>query len=295
MIRQRVDRVLKQEGHSATDDTEWEFAIDVRWVESTDINTLVVTIIEARKAFTSGQRVERTSPRQSQRGASQIRSHAISLLVAKDAAEANAVVSFRQKWLPALIAFKEIERWVQDRRTDPERPLTLLSFPNPAGIVRRAALAQSGPLRELAQVTRYLSNTYRWTEAEATTFVLTGIWPLIQPISSSLIRSEFAPLSRIQLAIDPAISPRQVEAAYRSLRAQVIGRYRNQTEKHIRLAIFSSEHSGVKLAEQMADWNRQYPKWGYKAISNFGRDTSAAKSRLLAPANIKIKALFGEI
>jgi hypothetical protein len=38
-------------------------------------------------------------------------------------------------------------------------------------------------------------------------------------------------------------------------------------------------------AEQMAAWNKDFPKWRYTHLSNFHRDCRKAQQRLLAPDN----------
>jgi hypothetical protein len=98
-------------------------------------------------------------------------------------------------------------------------------------------------------------------------------------------------LNRIELSIDPTLSPRQVAEVYRWLRAQVFGkrRYRAMSEKHIRLALFTlSRGSDEPLKNAMAAWNRENkkrPRWCYRHESNFGRDRVRANRRAFAALN----------
>ena len=91
--------------------------------------------------------------------------------------------------------------------------------------------------------------------------------------------------SRVELTIDPGLSPKQVAVVYQEARRELVGpRHREQSEKHIVLAQFAAEQKeGEKLAQSMRLWNETYPEWRYKVVTNFGRDIQHARLRLLQP------------
>lgn len=149
------------------------------------------------------------------------------------------------------------------------------------GWVRKIPVTSGGVLDRLKALARSLSRHYGWQKAQATVFALTDRTPLVSVHSAHYAPNfSFPALSRIELVLDPALSPRQVAEFYRKARKEIVsGRYRNLSEKHTLLAAFGASHgNSPKLREK---WNRQYPKWRYESESNFGRDVRAAKQRLL--------------
>jgi hypothetical protein len=61
-------------------------------------------------------------------------------------------------------------------------------------------------------------------------------------------------------------------------------RYRELSPKHLQLAAFcSGRPEGEALSAQLKAWNAAHPKWRYGQVTNFGRDRSRARQRLLAP------------
>jgi hypothetical protein len=121
----------------------------------------------------------------------------------------------------------------------------------------------------------------------ATTFILSGLpLPYFSCAQTLAVYSTglCSALNRIELKIDPTLSPRQVAEIYRQLRSRVFKRrYRAMSEKHIRLALFTlRREQGETLRSAMSAWNKLYPKWRYRQESNFGRDRVTAKRRALA-------------
>lgn len=145
--------------------------------------------------------------------------------------------------------------------------------------------AEGGVLGRLRQLSEALARHYGWDAALATNFVLTGEAPLVPSVEiRRSYPSNFRTLARISLTVDPALSPREVADHYRRVRAEIVGgRHRELTEKHMRLATFAAARTGESLHKRMGAWNRKYPRWKYKAVSNFGRDCNQAIKRLLHP------------
>ena len=151
---------------------------------------------------------------------------------------------------------------------------------------RSVRIKVGGTLHRLGQLSRKLAAGYGWEAPQATNFVLTGHTPLIKTIEGNRREnSAISALARIQLTIDPAMSPADVAKFYRGMRRQYVsGRHREITEKHTRLAMFvSTRPTGDQIRDRMAAWNKAFPQWKYRADTNFDRDCKNALRRLLHP------------
>ena len=87
----------------------------------------------------------------------------------------------------------------------------------------------------------------------------------------------------IELRVNPrAVSPRQLETAYRTLRSEKLGlsRVDSMSEKTAALALHWEQSKGQPMGEGRAEWNRLHPKWKYtESTGNFGRDARAAHAQ----------------
>ena len=71
--------------------------------------------------------------------------------------------------------------------------------------------------------------------------------------------------SRINMEIDPTLTPEEVAEQYKKLRVPLIGtRYRSMSEKHLRLAEFYGGHKpeGTTWTSLMDKWNRSQDRAG---------------------------------
>ena len=150
---------------------------------------------------------------------------------------------------------------------------------------REMPTAEGEVLERLRQLSETLARHYGWDKALATNFVLTGEAPLVPSVEIGWsYPSNFRTLARISITVDPALSPREVADHYRRVRAEIVGgRHRELSEKHMRLATFTTARAGESWRKQMVAWNRKYPDWRYKTETNFGRDCKQAIQRLLHP------------
>lgn len=155
--------------------------------------------------------------------------------------------------------------------------------------VRRVPVAATGPLAELKSVSEHLAEQFGWQEAQASVFVLTGDIPVVYPMRARVRHlSPYTAASRIELSVDPAITPRELANYYRMLRSTLLGRrHRTLSEKHLRLAAFvANRPAGDTWGDTMRAWNVVHagrPKWPYQHASNFQRDAMRAQQRLLYP------------
>jgi len=174
-------------------------------------------------------------------------------------------------------------RWA---KTTPELKQLCWISASDDGKQRKVPVVQDGLLDHLRRISLWLSLKYRWTEAQATTFVLTGRVPEISLVLGRVsVANQMPVCTRIKLEIDPAASPKAVMARYKKIRNKVIpGRFRAQESKHLRLALFFSDpdESGTWL-ERMRRWNEQHPGEQYEEVRLFARDCSTAYKRLIEP------------
>ena len=151
---------------------------------------------------------------------------------------------------------------------------------------RTMPIPPRGKLEALRRTSGFLAIKYGWAEGQATTFMLTGLIPLLNTISHDFKHRYPSGASRIVLSIDPATSPAEVAEYYRMFRRKVItSRQREITEKHLLLAFFvrTTGEEDETWSEGMARWNQEYPQWAYQQVTNFARDANLVIRRLLDP------------
>jgi hypothetical protein len=152
-------------------------------------------------------------------------------------------------------------------------------------------------LVHLHAVVEHLHRLTGWSEAQATVFAVSGEIPLTSQVTVEYaINQEYPALSRVVLAVDPRLSPREVADRFRQVRQELVGpRHRDITEKHLQLALFAilsatkaepTERQGVpvgreRVQERMVRWNAEHPEWAYRDARNFSQDAGLATRRLL--------------
>ena len=170
------------------------------------------------------------------------------------------------------------------------RRYVIYAVPGGGGL-RSVETRVGGVLERLWVLSDDLEQTFHWSPAQATTYVLTGIPPVIETMASYVDRRNAVPaLSRITITADPALSPHEVAEQYRQLRQAFIGaRHRDLSGKHLALAAFLARRpkANLKWAELMAEWNGEHPDWVYTQPTNFGRDCAQATRRLLGRQSIE--------
>ena len=175
--------------------------------------------------------------------------------------------------------------------------IELLSYASPDDQwVRRIPVRHGGTLDRLRVVSESLARRFTWKEAQATTFVLTGISPLLSSLRGGIRMALSQPISsRITMEIDPTLTPGEVAEQYKKLRASLIGtRYRSMSEKHLRLAEFYGGHKpeGTTWAALMDKWNHSQARaWEYDRFEVFARDCKQAWRRLMGRDLLKFPDL----
>ncbi len=150
--------------------------------------------------------------------------------------------------------------------------------------LRMWTVTLAGTLDRLRVLSDRLANWYGWESGQATLFVLTSWVPSIQAAEASLRYRRLPSLTRLELTVDPALTPKEVAELYRRARDNSLGRrYRSMSEKHLRLAAFAEQVKGKPIEERMRAWNAECPRWRYTEPSNFSRDCAQARKRVLYP------------
>ena len=238
-------------------------------------------------------RVPKKKSRDKRDKATMTRDVAISMLLARVAAQDKWVLAFRNAVLGEPVAADGVQSWILARdELDGAGAVNIegfpdqLWFPSPNEDARHCIpVVKGGVLDKLRILTERLEKQFGWDPAQATKFVLTDSPPFVSEITGDFERRDVSATSRIELTIDPAASPLQVAEYYRRARSQFLkGRHRRQEEKHLELAVFDAYRpKGESTAKRLAQWNRSYPKWRYDEKTNFLRDKKVARERLLSP------------
>jgi hypothetical protein len=159
-----------------------------------------------------------------------------------------------------------------------------LSFPGTGLYASSDLIPHGGHLDDLRQLSDTLSHRYGWGQAEAVAFVLADWTPVVRQLSVTFKRSTVTPLlNRIHMSVDPAVSPKELQVIYRTVRRQRAGRARDITDKKMRRAAFcAGRPTGETYAVMMLAWNKARPnKERYGQVSNFGRDARDAVKTVL--------------
>ena len=175
--------------------------------------------------------------------------------------------------------------------------VAVLSYTSPDDEwVRRIPVKHGGTLDRLRVVSESLARRITWREAQATAFVLTGMSPQLSSLRGEIRMAFSQPISsRINMEIDPTLTPEEVAEQYKKLRAPLVGaRYRSMSEKHLRLAEFYGGHkpAGITWVALMNQWNRSQDRgWEYDRFETFARDCKQAWRRLMGRDLLKFPDL----
>lgn len=230
-----------------------------------------------------------------------VRGRALARIFAIDAAGGPVVSAYRTRYLPkGRIERDEVGSWVRSRRAIGLRTARRTTRPEPGWRVasveliaylepdspwaKHVLVPEQGALRDLKFLAGRLMSRYGWIEAEAVTFVLTGLPPWLPRIRASTVeRMPWTSASIIELRVSPRASPGEVAATYRKVRAKLIGVDRRrkdmQSPERAELAVFAFERAdGRSWRSIMDEWNEQasttYRR--YADVRSYARDARSA-------------------
>jgi hypothetical protein len=230
------------------------------------------------------------------------RAEALAALLAAEASQDTDVVGFRREELcGGLVSPEGVADWIE-RRAEPATDLVVVAVDRPdeplehlrrvleyAGppstVVQRLPVVVNSTLDRLRVLSESLANRYAWQPAQGSTFVVSGLVPILEPVRArTAIRYPVSAASRIMLDVDPTVTPREVAERYAATRKRVLpGRSRRMSEKHLRLAVYAATRAEGTWTERMRGWNDEHPDERYSHEANFQRDAPRAKKRLLDP------------
>ncbi len=247
----------------------------------------------SRKARADGERGQRpTAPTSFVPNARHDRQEVMSLLVAGEAATEPDVVAFRERELTnRLLRLDEVTDWVskqaaKDEVSDGERRHAVtLEYLGVDPWPLRQPTIEGGVLDTLCSLSSMLTHVYGWQRCQASTFVLTGLPPMVDAIRSQTVGG--IPLScttRIVLEVDPAVTASDVMKHYSLVRDRLAaGRFRPISERDLELAEFVAEHPDQDRPHLMRLWNNQFPRWSYDDEGTFHHDAVRARRSILDP------------
>jgi hypothetical protein len=255
------------------------------------------------KLSTSGEQVaDRTTLVE---GAEPTRDEVLSLLFAQRADADPRVIRFRDAELSeGLLKPKQVHAWISARL----EPGTVWEIrPRGAGaLIAPRALrvdhlqyvaedaSQAHPVKHGSSLDRLrvlsaqlAERYYPWSQAQASTFVLTGGVPLIPHIRWSLEHGALSAGHRLVMRIDPELRADRVAQIYKRLQRSVIpGRQRAASRKTHHLAVFllAEEIQDATWESRLRAWNDSVPsEWRYANLNSFAKQARSACERLLNP------------
>jgi hypothetical protein len=147
-----------------------------------------------------------------------------------------------------------------------------------------------GILEHLAEVSRAIAMRYGWTEASATTFVLTNVPPSAIGIRAKKVEPWSWSKARRRIELDLPLSATKEEVAdlYVRLRDEMLGdepkARRSLGQDTCDLAVFAARHAdGHTWDEARTIWNDQHAEnhgRQYSSTPQFARDTRVAYKRI---------------
>ena len=234
----------------------------------------------------------------------EIRTWALSVLLAQEADKSPGVVAFRSDVLTeGLLDSSELESWIKERASEETKadcePADLDNQDSPGYVeysvpgdryVRIQPFHPGGILERLNELSSELEETYPWTIPQSNLFVLTGLAPLALRVDHQVIHRATKAGIRVQLSIDPNVPPREVAEYYKAIRDRMSPkRPRAMTAKHMTLAVWGTTQLKTgSWGLGMKRWNETYPErdfpgYQYTNRRNFRRDFTEARRRLLSP------------
>jgi sulfotransferase family protein len=218
------------------------------------------------------------------------RHQAVSFLLAREAAEDERVAAFRSEVLDdRLLPIDEVEDWVAGRAAgdgDPDRRAGAIEYLGSHGVPLRRPTTQGEALERLRRLGAELVERYGWEPYQATTFVLTDLVPVVEPIRSRISGGRpLHPPTRLVLDVDPSVSPAELAKRYKTLRRQLFpGRVPHIEDRRLRLAVFVANRPAAGWDELLAAWNDDHPSWAYEHLADFQRDARLTRQRLVETA-----------
>lgn len=182
--------------------------------------------------------------------------------------------------------------------TDDERVKQWRARYRPDGAERRYDSLTEPEWEHLQDVARYLADRFSWEANDAVRFLALDHEPFVQPVKATLRGSHdgarlpddyalgggvwrFPWLQRVELSVDPNLTPAVLAEYWRKLRKRVVvGSHRPPKPRSLRLVTFVADRANEATGVMMKAWNAKHPDERYEQGSHFTRDTQNALNRL---------------
>jgi len=158
----------------------------------------------------------------------------------------------------------------------------------------------------LQDVARYLADRYKWDVNDAVRFLAVDREPTVLPIKATLMRSHdgatlpgsyalgsdpatdseagtwsFPWRNRVELSVDPNVTPAQLAEYWLKLRKRVVvGSHRPQKPRSLKLVAFLAGRANESTGSHRQAWNAKHPDERYRQGSHFLRDARNALTGL---------------
>ncbi len=280
----------------------WQKLVDESYVEDTIVTGELSVVTDRYRELNNRPHLQKSKEKDVHKEPPDIRLKYLSEILAYDAAKEPPVIDFRRDVLhDQLLSPDEVKNWIDGiaskERGDnapvmnTDERIKLLSYAVQGdNWTYHVPEAGNVMLKKLRMLSGYLARRYTWQEPQATTFVLTGLIPLL-PLAQTTIhyQSLHPTLNTVTIKLNPRLSPDEVAGIYTRARHHLMakGQKRNRpmTKKHLELGVFYHTHQGMKGREMMNIWNKEHPGDTYSQVANFDRDIKHAHNRLVGWVN----------
>jgi hypothetical protein len=166
------------------------------------------------------------------------------------------------------------------------------------GDVRSTYITSGGTLDKVRMLSIELSQRYGWSQAQATTFVLTGTQFMVEAIEVEASIHPSILANKVVLKVDPTSTPKEVVEAFQWAKNQFFEptSKQNKTKSEI-LAWFFVSHKGMNRNDRLRLWNKLCNQneswkssWTYdlvRGIDNFHRDLKTSYKKYLDGRKVK--------
>jgi len=277
-IDPRVWAILEREGHTEVRDTK-------------EFKHLVAQARYYRRLLSEANRPLAPGSRRRRRRAPDDEWRMKAMVLADDVAlragVVPEVVSFRRRVLKdKRLSEPQARRFVQSRvGSDAEvqrQGRVVVAFPGTDGSVNRVAAGRHSQLGHLWRVADQLCADYGWADYESVWFILTGQTPLPWPIEVDDVTFDGHRVA-IRIIVAPWMPARAVLDAFRRVqREQATVTSQVLSDRRRALLTFVRGAPAGSYRQQVARWNRAFPKWSYAEPRGFRRDLQAAQRHMTA-------------
>ena len=198
----------------------------------------------------------------------------LSRLYAYLAEEDPEVVSTRDLLLGGhLLGWTDLESWIADRSAaNPaasqelnESPPLILTYALPdTATAASTRISRDSDLTQLHRLAQTLAGYVGWHPAAATTWILTGVTPLVTPVRVTVNNRStrrYGNRPTIDLRVDPDVTPKELARIYAQHRSTPFEVRRRSLARRTLDMVETAFSAGPEASwsSMVRDWNREHP------------------------------------